>query len=108
MLLVTVILAFILAAYSRDCVWLKNEEGAGKLTSLMKSPSGPGQFHFNREKKQAKYIEINLFDSLGASSNNLTMIINIGHYVDESYWINIDNLYLSVLFVSSKDVESAN
>jgi hypothetical protein len=47
MLLVTVILAFILATNGLDCVWLKNEEGAGKLTSLMESSSGPTKYQLN-------------------------------------------------------------
>jgi hypothetical protein len=105
MLLLTVILAFILAANSLDCVWLKNKEGAGKLTSLMESSSGPAQFHFNKENPQAKYFEINLFDSLGASSNNMTMIISIRNYVvEESSWVSFNNRELNVLFTSLKDV----
>jgi hypothetical protein len=109
MLLLTVIFAFILAANSRDCVWLKNEEGAGKLTSLMSSPSGPAQFHFNKENKQAKDIKIHLSDGLDPSSNNMTMIIHIGNNtVFKSAWVNFDNLDLNVLLASSKDVDSAN
>jgi hypothetical protein len=57
MLLVTVILAFILAANGLDCVWLKNEEGAGKLTSLMESSIGPAQYNLNSNS-----IELQLFD----------------------------------------------
>jgi hypothetical protein len=81
MLLVAVILAFILVANGLDCVWLKNEEGSGKLTSLMKSSSGPAQFLFSSENRQAKYIEIHLFDSLEADAKNMKMIINLGKEV---------------------------
>jgi hypothetical protein len=108
MLLVTVILAFILVANGRSCVWLKNEEGAGKLTSLMESSSGPAEFNFNSVNRYAKYIDIHLSDSLDVSSNSMTIIINIGNYVvEESRWVSLDNLDLNVLF-AYKNVESAN
>jgi hypothetical protein len=81
MLLVTVILAFILVANGLDCLWLKNEEGAGKLTSMMDSSSGPAQFHINKLNPQAKYIEIHLFDSLESDTKNMTMMINLGKVV---------------------------
>jgi hypothetical protein len=75
----------------------------------MDSSSGTAQFHFNKENPQAKYIEIHLSDSLDASSNNMTMILNIeNRVVEESGWINSDNLYLNVFFSSSNITKTAN
>jgi hypothetical protein len=75
----------------------------------MESSSGPAEFNFNSANRQAKYFEINLFDSLEANKKNMTMIISIRNYVvEESSWVTFDNLNVDVLFTSSNDLESAN